>query len=136
MKKLRPFMLLAGRVCLVLALLAMAGQKLVFPEGSAYYMDQKGMPGASKALAYVLGVLELIAGVAILVGWRTRTIALAVAVYLLPVTWYTHVADAWRAADAVVRDQEMTQALKSLSLVGGLLILAVSGPGEYSLDRK
>ncbi|MEK7766218.1 MAG: DoxX family protein, partial [bacterium] len=74
------------------------------------------------------------AGLAILVGWRTRWAVLALIVYLVPITWYTHVAVAQAAVDQVVKDQEFFQALKNLAVIGGLLLLRSSGPGRHSLD--
>jgi len=135
-KKLRPSLLLGGRVCLVLILFLTAMQKLSYPGGTAQYMAGLGMPGASEALAWTCGLFEFAAALAILVGWRTRMAALAVVVYLVPVTWYTHLALVYAAADAVVRDQETYQVLKNVSMIGGLLILAASGPGEHSLEKK
>lgn len=129
-------MLLVGRVCLVSILFLSAMQKLRYSAGTAQYMERMGMPGASEALAWAFGIFEFVAGLAILVGWRTRAAALAVVVYLLPVTWYTHLAVAYGTADAVVRDQETYQVLKNISMIGGLLILAASGPGEHSLEKK
>ena len=136
MKKFRPSLLLAGRVCLVLILFLSAMQKLRYPGGSAQYMAGLGMPGASEALALAFGLFETVAALAILVGWRSRIAALAIVVYLVPVTWYTHLAIVYAAADAIVRDQETYQVLKNISMIGGLLILAASGPGEHSLEKK
>jgi putative oxidoreductase len=135
-KTYQQAMWLAGRVGIVLVLLVSAVQKLRFPGGTAQYMAGLGMPGASEALACLAGAFEFAAGVAILVGWRTREAAIAIVVYLLPVTWYTHLSLVWAAADPVVRDQETYQSLKNLSLMGGLLLLAAMGPGSYSVDKK
>ncbi|MEK7474499.1 MAG: DoxX family protein [Candidatus Coatesbacteria bacterium] len=132
----KEFLLLLGRVCLVLVLLVSAVPKLRFPGGTAQYMAGLGMPGASEALAYLAGAFEFAAGLAVLVGWKTRWAAVAIVVYLLPITWYTHLSLVWAAADPVVRDQETYQSLKNLSLMGGLLLLAAMGPGSYSMDRK
>lgn len=136
MKKANPVFLLGGRVSLVLIMLLSAVTKLRYPGGTAQYMAGIGMPGASEALAYAVGAFEMIAGIAILAGWKTRVFAIALAVYLVPVTWFTHLSVVWGVADAVVRDQETYQSLKNLALIGGLLVLAASGPGPYSVDRR
>jgi len=136
MKKAAPWLMLGGRVCVVLILLVSAAQKLRWPGGTAQYMEGVGMPGASETLAYLSGIFEVAAGLAILAGWKTRYAALAVSIYLVPVTWYTHLAVVWSTADAVVRDQETYQSLKNLSVIGGLLLLAAAGPGAHSVDRK
>lgn len=136
MKKAAPWCLLAGRVCVVLILLVSAVQKLKWPGGTAQYMGGIGMPGASVALAYLTGAFELAAAIAVLVGWKARWAAAAIALYLVPVTWYTHLAGVWSTADAVFRDQETYQSLKNLSVIGGLLAIVAAGPGPFSLDRK
>ena len=37
--------------------------------------------------------------------------------------------------DGAARAMNQTQALKNLAIMGGLLMLAVVGPGRYSVDR-
>ena len=100
------------------------------PVGAA----SRGAVRAGEGSRGAAGALEAAAGLAILVGWRTRWAVLALIVYLVPITWYTHVAVAQAAVDQVVKDQEFFQALKNLAVIGGLLLLRSSGPGRHSLD--
>lgn len=136
MKLDRAATLLAGRVCLVLVLVMSGYDKLMHADRAADFMRSVNLPGAGIPLAVVAGAIELAAGVALLIGWRTRAIALLLAGYLLPVIWFTHLAIAHASGDLVVRANETMQAMKSLSMAGGLLLLHVAGPGAHSVDGR
>jgi putative oxidoreductase len=130
----RDLELLRGRVMLVLVLAYGGWLKLRYPEGTAAYLRTLAVPLAGVPLVLASGALEFGAGLALLVGWRTRAAALVLLLYLMPVTWFTHVAPGRAATDLAVQDVELLQALKNLAVMGGLVLLARSGPGRHSLD--
>ena len=111
MKIGRDAALLTGRVLLVMLFLVGGFLKIKYLPGTAYYMKEVGIPGASEPLALAVGLLEFLAALAILVGYKTRQAAVALLVYLLPVTWYTHLSIAQATTDSVVRDNEIFQTL-------------------------
>jgi len=100
--------------------------------GTAGYIASKGLP-LPAALAFLTAALEVIGGLAILVGFQARSAALALAVFTLVASVLFH--NYW----AMPADQQMVQQLmfmKNLSVAGGLLLLAALGAGAYSLDAR
>lgn len=136
MKLERHFALLLGRVLVVLILVMSGYEKLLHLDRTSDYLGSVGVIGAGRGLAGLSGVVELAGGLALLIGWRTRMVALGLFFYLLPVAWITHFAPAHAAVDPYVRLNETMQAMKSLAMAGGLLLLHVAGPGAHSVDGK
>ena len=128
--------LLVGRVLVVMILVMSGYDKLLHADRAADYLRSVGAPGAGTPLALFAGLVELACGIAVLVGWRTRDVALGLFLYLLPVIWLTHVAAAHAAPDPVVRVNETMQAMKTLAMAGALLLLHVTGPGAHSVDGR
>ncbi len=136
MKIDRDTTLLIGRVLLVTLFLVGGFLKIKNLPGTEAYRKEVGIPGAGQSLALAAGLAEFLGALAILVGYQTRKIAAALVAYLLPVTWYTHLALVWATTDPLVRDNEIFQTLKGVAIIGGLGLLYVTGPGGYSLDKK
>ena len=128
--------LLCGRVLLVVLFLAGGLLKIKYLAGTAAYLQETRVPGAGEPIAMAAGLFECTCALLILVGYRTRLVAAALFVYLVPATWYTHLALSQMAVDAVVRDNELFQSLKNVAIMGGLVMLFSSGPGLHSIDRK
>jgi putative oxidoreductase len=100
--------------------------------GTAGYIASKGLP-LPGVLAFGTALLEVVAGVAILVGWQTRLAALALALFTLLASVLFH--NYW----AMPAEQQMMQQLmfmKNLSITGGLLLLVALGAGGWSLDAR
>jgi putative oxidoreductase len=100
--------------------------------GTAAYIASAGLP-APEALAVLAGVLELGAGVALVIGFKVRGAALALAAFTAVATVAFH------AYWSVPADQQFVQQLmfmKNLSIIGGLLTLAAAGAGSFSLDAR
>jgi len=83
--------------------------------------------------AVVVVVMEFFVGVAIVVGFYTRPLAVLLALYTLATAFIGH--HYWTLADAE-RMGNMINFYKNISIVGGLLLLGVTGPGRYSIDRR
>jgi putative oxidoreductase len=78
-------------------------------------------------------VIELVGGLALLVGFGTRIAALALALFTLVASFYFH------AYWAVPAEQQMMQQLmffKNIAITGGLLAFAAFGAGALSLDAR
>lgn len=106
--------------------------KLTNIAGTAGYIASGGLP-APMLLAVVVGLLELLGGLAIAVGFHARWAALALGLFTLLASVLFH--RYW----AVPADQAMVQQLmfmKNLSVAGGMFIVAALGAGPASLDAR
>src|SRR5678809_347161 len=118
MKPDKHVILLVGRVLVVMILVMSGYDKVIHPDRTVDYLGSVGVPGMGKLVALLAGLVELAGGIALLIGWQTRRVTLALFAYLLPVIWITHFAVAHAALDPVVRANEILQAMKSLSMAG------------------
>ncbi|RYG27380.1 MAG: DoxX family protein [Chitinophagaceae bacterium] len=95
------------------------------------FAEMKGLPLAS-VLVPLSGIIELIGGLSILIGYRAKIGAWLLVVFLLPVTFTFH--QFWTIQDPMARQMEMAVFLKNMSMLGGALILAYFGTGAWSVD--
>ncbi len=92
--------------------------------GAAAYMQKFGVPGM---LLPAVIALELGGGLLIAAGVLTRVVAAAFAVFCLLTAFLFH----WQFADR----NQLLHFEKDLAIAGGFLVLAISGPGNWSVDR-
>jgi uncharacterized membrane protein YphA (DoxX/SURF4 family) len=114
---------LAGRALFAAVVGYLALGNLLDLESAVGYAESKGAPLASVTVP--LGSLGLIAGaLAVLVGVFPAVGAVAVAVFLTPITVVMH--DFW-TMDGAERQNERIHFLKNVGLIGGSLVfLALS----------
>ncbi|MEP9389027.1 DoxX family protein [Mesorhizobium sp. KR9-304] len=119
--------ILVGRILLA-AMFVLAGfAKLTDIAGTAGWFGSIGLP-APTIVAVLVGLLELVGGLAIVVGFQTRIAALALGAFTIAATLVAHLNFA-----------DMTQFLffqKNFAIVGGLLVLAAVGAGALSVDGR
>ena len=121
-----------ARILLALMFVLAGIGKLSGLEGTAGYIASKGLP-APMLLAVAAGVVELVAGVLLIIGWQARWAALALAAFTVVATVIFH--NYW----AMPAAQQMTQQLmfmKNLAVTGGLLLVFAFGAGALSLDAR
>jgi putative oxidoreductase len=124
--------ILIARVLLALMFLLAGFGKLTGLEGTAGYIASKGLP-LPMVLAAATGVLELVAGAMLIVGWQARWAALALAAFTVLASVIFH--NYW----AMPAGQQMMQQLmfmKNLAVTGGLLAIFGFGAGSLSLDAR
>lgn len=120
---------LAGRVGLGLLFVVSGFGKITGFAGTAGYMASKGMPMAEALLVGAIAI-ELVGGLMLLAGFKARWAALAIAAFLVPTTLIFH------SPVGPEAQAQMTQFLKNLSILGGMLYVAAFGPGAWSVDRR
>jgi putative oxidoreductase len=91
----------------------------------------KGFP-APMAWAILAGLVELIGGIAIIVGYKTRLAALVMIVFTIVAALLAH--NYW-AMEGAPRAANYIQFYKNMAIVGGFLYVFVRGAGPWSLDR-
>jgi putative oxidoreductase len=123
---------LVGRLLLA-ALFIVAGYgKIGGFAGTAGYIASKGLP-MPQVLAALTLALELGGGILLAIGFKTRWVALAFFLWLIPTTFIFH--QFW-GIDAAQASTQQTQFLKNLAIMGGMLYVFAFGPGAYSVDRR
>jgi putative oxidoreductase len=119
-----------GRVALGTIFLVSGLGKLAAWRGSAAYAASKGVPESLLAIATAL---ELLGAVSLVVGFKARWGALALLIFLVPVTLVFH--NFW-AVPAEQQQMEMANFLKNLAIGGALLIVFGRGAGAFSIDNS
>jgi len=125
-------LVVVGRVLLALMFIMAGFSKLGNISGTAGYIASGGLPLAS-VLAVVVGLLELLGGIAIAIGFHARWAALALGLFTIAASLLFH--QFW----AVAPEQAFVQQLmfmKNLSVAGGLFIVAALGAGPLSIDAR
>ncbi|KAA0972666.1 DoxX family protein [Aureimonas fodinaquatilis] len=96
--------------------------KLTGAAGFAGFLGSLGFP-APLAVAYLVGLFELLAGLFIVVGFQTRITAYALAAFCIATAFIGHL-------------NEVSALLKNFALAGGFLYLAQFGAFSPSIDKR
>lgn len=111
---------LIGRALLAYIFIVAGWGKLMGYAGTMAYIESKGLPGA---LVWLVILLELGGGLAILVGFQARTVALFMILFNILTACIFHSAPA-----------EAIQFMKNLAIAGGFVYLLTFGAGRWSID--
>ena len=101
--------------------------------GSGHEPAHAGYVGRGMLAAAVAVLMEFAVGILLILGFYTRPLAFLFALFVLGTALLGH--PFWNMVDPE-RSANMTQFLKNLSIMGGMLLLAVSGPGRFSVDGR
>jgi putative oxidoreductase len=123
-------LILAARLLLATLFLIFGWRKLRDFSGTASQMAQLGVPTPVLA-AGVATFMELPVAFSVAVGAFTRPSALLMFLYTLGTALIGH--RYWTMTGAAYVDG-MDSFYKNLSIMGGFLLLYVTGPGKYSID--
>jgi putative oxidoreductase len=123
---------LIGRVLVAYMFIPAGISKIMGFAGTVGYIGSVGLP--LPAVGAVIAILvEVGAGAALLLGYKTRIAAIVLAVFTLAASFFFH--PYWAAPEA----QKMVATLlftKNIAIVGGLLAMAAFGAGRFSIDKK
>lgn len=125
------FGLLIARILISFIFIFSGITKFMNFDATAQMMAAKGITLAPFFLV-VAGSLEILGGLAILLGFYTRIGALLLIVFLIPTTLIFH--DFWNFQGDEMQMQ-MSNFLKNITIMGGLLYVACTGAGKLSIDR-
>jgi putative oxidoreductase len=102
--------------------------------GTKRFMDLVAAGTAAPTwLGYLIAAIELLGGLAILIGVKTRWVACAFVLWLIIVTLLGH--PFW-SMEGAARGPNMANFYKNLAIMGAYLLLAITGAGRYSFDGR
>jgi putative oxidoreductase len=125
----QDFLLLVGRVMIGWIYVQSGWRKMGDIPGFASSMPRRGLP---EFLGYIAPPVEVIGGLAILLGFATRYGALLILLFTIIATFSSHAY--WSVPDAQ-RGAQHTQFWKNVTMMGGLVVLFVTAGGRISLDH-
>ena len=88
---------------------------------------------APVVIAYLVAAIDLIGGLCVLVGFKTRCASIALIIFVILTLFIAH--NFW-VMEGAPRVGNQVNFYKNLAIIGGLLLLYVHGPGRYSLDNR
>lgn len=117
---------LIARVLLSALFLWSGVNKILHPAQTQQYMAAHGMPLTGLFLVAAIAV-ELGGGLSVLLGYRSRIGAAALALFLIPATLIFH--------SALNDPMQQIQFMKNLAIFGGLLMIIQFGSGQVAIRR-
>jgi len=131
-EKTNDTVILIARILLMLLFLVFGWSKLTGYSGTVAFMQHDAVP--FPALAAVIAiVVEFFGALVIMLGVCTRPAAIVLAIYTLATAVIGH--HFWTMSGGA-RMGNMINFYKNISIIGGFLLLYVTGAGRYSLDAK
>ena len=124
--------LLLGRVALGAIFVKSGLQKLMALSAFAASLAGRGVP-QSNVWAVIGATVEFVGGVLIVSGLKTRWASVLMILFVIVATGISH--RYWEFADAAMRRTQESQFFKNLSIIGGFVLLCVTGAGRYGVDR-
>ncbi len=132
MKMFQSILMLIGRVAISLIFFAAAYNKITHWDPTMREMAAKGI-GQTSIFLFLTCIIEFFGGISLVIGFMTRWGAAILALFLIPVTLLYH--NFWSLGGGEAHIQ-MIHFLKNLAIIGGLLFVAVSGPGKLAFDKN
>jgi len=116
-----------GRVLMAAIFLLSGFSKASDPASALGYISSAGLPLPALALAGAI-TIELLGGLALVVGYRTRLVAALLALFSLLTAFTFH----FDLAD----QGQFINFFKNVAMAGGLLQIVAFGGGSLSLDNR
>jgi len=131
-KKVKGEVLLIARIVLAILFLTSGWGKLTGYSGTVDYMAQIGVPLPAVATVVAIAV-EFLGSIALILGVWTRPLAVLLALFTLATAILAH--HFW-TMEGAERYANSIHFYKNLSIIGGFLLLYVTGAGKYSVDAR
>jgi len=127
-----PVVPLLGRLMMTYIFATSGIGKIFGWSGNVAYMGTRHLPMIPLLLGVAL-VIEVGGSISLITGYQARIAAFVMFWYTTAVTLIFH--NYWAANEAMAGMQE-THFRKNLAIMGGLLILAYSGPGRWAIGKR
>lgn len=124
-------LLLVGRIIFAFFFLYSGFNHLTKVGMMAQYTASMGVPAPTLAVV-VTGIMLLVGGLCILLGWRVKLGALLLVAFLVPVSFFMH--RFWGLADPMMAQNQAGHFFKNITLAGAALMiyaLADLYPGRW-----
>lgn len=128
----RDGVLLVARLLMVALFILFGWQKVTGFAGTVDYMGSVGAP-LPWLSAIVAVAIELGLGLLIAIGFFTRPVAILFAFYTVATAFIGH---RYWTLTGMDHAMAMINFYKNVNIAGGFLLLAVTGPGRFSIDGK
>jgi putative oxidoreductase len=102
-----------------------------FSRGTIAAASAHGVPLATVLVPFA-GILALLGGLSVLLGYRARLGAFLLILFLVPVTLFMH--KFWGLSDPQVAMMQKINFMKNTALIGAALLIIWHGSGPVSLD--
>ena len=125
MNQLQAFSALLGRLFLAMIFIQSGLSKMSDYAATQGYMDAMGV---SAAMLPLVIALEVVGGIAIVIGFKARLVALAMAGFSLlsALLFHTNFSD----------ETQTIMLMKNIAIAGGFLMIVAHGAGAYALDNR
>lgn len=123
--KLADIGVVIGRIALAAIFLLAGMNKIEFYDANLAYLTSGGLPGM---LLPAVIFFEITAALALIVGFKVRLVALALAGFsvVTAALYHSNLAD----------QMQFIMFFKNIAMAGGFLVLAAHGAGRYSVDNR
>ena len=122
----------AARALLALIFIMTGLQKIGGYAGTQGYMEMMGVPGS---LLPIVIAVEILGGVALLVGFQARIAAFVLAGFTIVAGTIFHLVPSF-GMDGMAAQGEVIHFMKNLSITGGLAMVVIFGAGAWSADNR
>ena len=117
---------LIARVSIAAIFLLSGLSKLAAPAGTIGYIASAGLPLPEVGYATAL-LVEIVGGLLLVVGYRTRVVAAALALFTVAAAVFFH--------NALGDQNQLIHFFKNIAIAGGLLQVVAYGAGRLSFDK-
>jgi len=104
-----------------------------FSAGYIGYAAQAGVP-APGLLVPLSGVIAVLGGLSITLGYKAKLGGWLIVLFLVPVTLALH--NFWAVTDPMMRGIQIAMFMKNVSMLGAALLITHFGAGPLSLDAR
>ena len=127
---------LVARILLSLIFLLSGLSKLGDISSTVVFMESRGVPFSS-VLVYAAAIVEITGALFLITGYRAKTGALLLSLYLIPVTYLFHYKIVFSPLTTASEQKvQMMYMVKNISIIGGLLLAYCNGVGNWKIGRE
>lgn len=123
----QKFIPLVARTAIAVIFINSGIGKLSNFAGTQAQIADAGLPLAVLVTVFTIA-FQLLGGLSLIVGYKARIGAGLLLAFLIPATLVFH--------NPIADPTQMTQFLKNLAIIGGILMVVAYGSGPVSLDRQ